>query len=144
MANGLIQARQIIKRWEKCILIAYKPIPTDPWTIGWGSTGKNIVEGTVWTQEEADAHLINRTAILCHEIMGLLKIHPSDGELAAMISLADNIGLGAFKESTALREFNAGNIAEAADAFLLFKYSAGKIIPGLLNRRKDERNVFLS
>jgi lysozyme len=30
---------------------------SDPWTIGWGATGKGIGPGTIWTQAQCDARL---------------------------------------------------------------------------------------
>jgi lysozyme len=69
-------------------------------------------------------------------------------QAAAMLSLAYNIGTGAFGSSSVLRSFNAGDVAGAADAFLLWDKGTvdGQlvVIPGLLNRRHAERTVFLS
>jgi len=144
MSSGLVEGRMIIKRWEHCRLVAYKPLPDDKWTIGWGATGPGIHEGTVWTQEQADADLANRTSILSGQIMDLLTQFPTDGELGAMLSLTYNIGLTAFKESTLLKYFNAGEIEKAADEFLKWVHSGGHFVQGLLNRRRDERNIFLS
>ena len=48
-----------IKQEEGLRLNAY-PDPLshgDPWTIGYGSTGPDIRQGVVWTQEQADAAL---------------------------------------------------------------------------------------
>jgi lysozyme len=67
---------------------------------------------------------------------------------AAMLSLTYNIGSGAFSTSSVLRQFNAGNLAAAADAFLLWDKGTvdGQlvVIPGLLKRRQAERTVFLT
>ena len=66
---------------------------------------------------------------------------------AAMLSLTYNIGTGAFSTSTVLRDVNAGNIAGAADAFLLWDKGTvdGKLveIEGLFQRRAFERTFFL-
>ncbi|MGI1239453.1 glycoside hydrolase family protein [Klebsiella quasipneumoniae subsp. similipneumoniae] len=39
---------------------------------------------------------------------------------------------------------NAGDVKGAADAFLSWNRSGGKVMAGLTNRRKAEREVFLS
>ncbi|HEX3672669.1 MAG TPA: glycoside hydrolase family protein [Rhizomicrobium sp.] len=69
-------------------------------------------------------------------------------QAAAMLSLAYNIGTGAFQGSTVLRKFNAGDIAAAADAFLMWDKGTVNgqktVIPGLLNRRTQERTLFLT
>ncbi len=46
---------------EGCVLTAY-PDPlsgADPWTIGFGSTGPGIVQGTVWTMQQATTAMMN-------------------------------------------------------------------------------------
>jgi lysozyme len=69
-------------------------------------------------------------------------------QAAAMLSLAYNIGANAFGSSSVLRNFNAGDIAGAAEAFLMWDKGTvdGQlvVIPGLLNRRQAERSVFLT
>ena len=60
----------------------------------------------------------------------------------AMVSLAYNIGEHAFAESSVRRCLNAGQIQQAADAFLFWKKSKGK--PILLERRQRERTMFLA
>ncbi len=64
-----------------------------------------------------------------------------------MVDLAYNISTGAFRESTVLRELNAGNRAAAADAFLLWDKMTlnGQLVvdPVLAERRKTERAIFL-
>jgi len=71
----------------------------------------------------------------------------SDNQFAAMVSLTFNIGTGAFLGSTVLHQHKAGNFEAAADAFLLWDkaHINGKlvVVPGLLNRRIDERALYL-
>lgn len=141
MANTY-QGIAIIKRWEKCILRAYKPIPTDPWTVGWGSTGPNIVEGTQWTQGQADADLQNKVAILSNQLSGLIKVPINDYQYGAIISLAYNIGITEFKASTLLRLLNQENYEGASMQFLVWNKSDGRYVQGLMNRREDEQHVF--
>ena len=61
-----------------------------------------------------------------------------------MTSLAYNIGPGAFAKSSALRKFNAGDKAGAANAILLCNKAGGKVLGGLVRRREAERALFLS
>jgi lysozyme len=60
-----------------------------------------------------------------------------------MTSLAFNIGLDRFNGSTVLKRHRQGNYSRAADAFLLWKYIAGRPSKGLLNRREAERLLYL-
>jgi lysozyme len=65
----------------------------------------------------------------------------------AMVSLCYNIGPAAFRKSSVLRHFNAGDTLRAADSFLLWnKARVGgklKVVRGLVNRRERERDMFL-
>jgi lysozyme len=67
----------------------------------------------------------------------------TNNEFSAMLSLMFNIGTEAFKNSTLLRLFLAGEIDGAADEFLKWKFVQGKEEKGLLRRRKKERLIFL-
>jgi lysozyme len=60
-----------------------------------------------------------------------------------MTSLAFNIGLERFRNSTVLKRHKMQNYVGAANAFLLWKYDNGKLIPGLLRRREAERKVYM-
>ena len=46
----------LVKQFEGCKLKAYK-CPAGVWTVGWGSTGPDVTENTVWTQQQADDRL---------------------------------------------------------------------------------------
>ena len=63
--------------------------------------------------------------------------------LAAATSLAYNIGTAAYCRSTVAKRFNAGDFVGACNGFLSWSYAGGKQIPGLLNRRRDERRLCL-
>lgn len=137
-------ALPLIKRWEGCRLTAY-PDPGsggDPWTIGWGATGPGISKGVVWTQAQADARLAADVSRFMAGVEKVLKQPTLPRELAAMTSLAYNIGLGAFSGSTLLRKFNAGDKSGAAAQFDVWRIASGKVMQGLINRRADERAVF--
>ena len=40
--------------------------------------------------------------------------------------------------------YNRGDIEGAADAFLMWTKAAGRVLPGLVKRRQDERAMFLA
>ena len=137
-------ALERIKRWESIRLTAYPDPGTggDPWTIGWGSTGPDVRRGTVWTQEQADARLARDVQKFLDGVRAAVTAPAAPHEIAAMTSLAYNIGLGAFRNSTLLRMFNAGNKTGAADQFGRWIHAGGEAMQGLINRRDDERKLF--
>jgi lysozyme len=146
----------IARGWEKCRLRAYKPLPTDPWTCGWGET-QGVGANTVWTQAYADQRFCDSLTLYAAKVREVLQVEPNEHEFAAMVSLAYNIGPGwnpkrpkppgakdGFRQSTVLRRHNAGDHEGAARAFGLWNKSAGKVVRGLTNRRAAEAALYLS
>lgn len=123
-----------------------------PWTIGWGSTGRDVFRGLVWTQQQADGRHVHDIRAISEAILGqLVRREPTPHQLAAMISFAYNVGLDidedekaeGLGDSTLLKKFNRGDIQGAADAFMSWIYAGGVKSDGLFNRRGTERRVFL-
>lgn len=139
------RGRELIQGFEACRLHAYKPTPEDVWTIGWGATGMNITHDTVWTQEHADARFLADTADFARKVWAdVWQASTTQGQFDAMVSLAYNIGLENFARSTVLRKHRVHDYAAAADGFLLWNKQKGKVLNGLVRRRKAERQLYLS
>ncbi|HKV00986.1 MAG TPA: lysozyme [Ktedonobacteraceae bacterium] len=143
--NSIDIATALCKKFEGCSLTAYPDPATGgaPWTIGYGATGPSITQGTVWTQDEADEDLQHRLISLATQIERKCQYVMNENELGACISLAYNIGIGAFLGSTLFKDWNAGNAAAAAEQFLVWNKAAGRVMAGLATRREAEREVFL-
>ncbi|WP_022976976.1 lysozyme [Nevskia ramosa] len=77
-----------------------------------------------------------------------LGVKLTANQRTAFVSLAFNIGAGAFRSSTAARLAKAGDMRGAADAIALFNKATvnGKltVVAGLASRRADERALFLA
>jgi GH24 family phage-related lysozyme (muramidase) len=137
----------IIKKWEGCRLKAYQD-SVGVWTIGYGLTSAAgivpVVKGMTITQAQAEEYL--EIALGSYEagVIKAIKRPMTQPQFDAMVSLCYNIGPGAFGKSSLVRRFNEGNIAGAADAFLMWTKAGGKVLKGLENRRKDERALFLT
>ncbi|MBB3806399.1 lysozyme [Xanthomonas arboricola] len=142
--SALAHAVALIKKFEGCRLTAYPDPATggDPWTIGWGATGPGIKPGARWTQAQADDRLALDVGRFMAGVRSVLKRPADDNELGAMTSLAYNIGVTAFKNSTLVRLFNAGDRAGAAKQFDVWRKANGKVMNGLIRRRAAERKVF--
>jgi GH24 family phage-related lysozyme (muramidase) len=61
----------------------------------------------------------------------------------ALTSFVYNVGAGAFRGSTLLRDLNSGNTQGAANELSRWQNQNGHPVPGLLNRRNAERCYFL-
>ena len=140
----------IIKKWEGLRLAAYADPATggEPYTIGYGHTSlagpPKVTKGMRITAKDANTILQSDLKTFEKGVGNLLTRPATQPQFDAMVSLAYNIGLGNFKKSTVLRKFNAGDNAGAAEAFMLFVKANGKVMKGLMNRRSEERDVFLS
>ncbi|KAF8190240.1 glycoside hydrolase family 24 protein [Mycena galopus ATCC 62051] len=68
----------------------------------------------------------------------------TDNQIAALSSLAYNIGEGSFKSSTLVKRLNTGEEPNtvAAEEIPRFKYASGKELPGLVRRRAAEVELF--
>lgn len=112
--------------------------------VGETDPGKAI-PGVTYTAEECLHMLEERLGEFAE---GVRRITPGImhvPELAVpAIDLAYNIGLGAYKNSTAARRFNAGRFREGCEAMKLYVYSKGRILPGLKIRREHEYAMCLA
>jgi len=146
---GKMSAAKIIAKFEGLRLRAYKD-SGGIWTIGYGTTinpetGLPIKQGDVITKAKALEWLKIQTASVATRVKALLKRPVTENQLAALTSLAYNIGLGAFGRSTLLRKLNAGESTNAVAAEFLRWNKVNKVeVPGLTNRRKLEAELFLS
>jgi lysozyme len=76
-------------------------------------------------------------ARLCPAALG------NQGIFDALVSFSFNVGLGNLQRSGLRMKTNRGDFDEAADEFLKWTKAAGRVLPGLVKRRKDERAMFL-
>jgi lysozyme len=139
---------EIIKEFEGCRLKAYK-CPAGVWTIGYGTTDGAVTgvtphEGMVITQGQAERYLKLAVEKFAAAIKPAITQPINENEFGAFVSLAYNIGSGAFKKSSALRHFNTGDKAKAADAILMWNKAGGKVLSGLTRRRAAERALFMT
>lgn len=138
----------LIKKWEGFRAEAYRDA-VGVWTIGYGTTamagvGIDPKPGMRITEAQAEEYLRKAVDKFAAQIRPAITAPINENEFAAFVSLAYNIGPGAFRKSSALRYFNAGDKAKAADAILLFNKAGGKVLRGLVNRRQEERALFLT
>ena len=119
------------------------------WTIGFGSTydlnGKPITAQTLPVTREVAlkmllAHLKGVESFMQKTVAILLN----QNEYDAICSFIYNVGSGNFQKSTLLKKLNLSDRAGAANEFIKWNKSGGKIIAGLTRRRIAEKELFLS
>lgn len=130
----------LVKQFEGFRSDAYL-CPAGVWTIGYGTT-KGVKHGDTITEEEATKHLMDDVLTAAEAVNDLVDVDLSQNQYDALCSLIYNIGRGAFKTSTLLRLLNANNYTGASQQFGRWIKADGKDIPGLIRRRKAERELF--
>jgi GH24 family phage-related lysozyme (muramidase) len=138
---------KLMHEFEGCRLNAYL-CPAGVWTIGWGHAATSGIgpiprHGMTITQERADQIFADDLAVFGKKVLTMFKHKPSPNVFGACLSLAYNIGMGAFRKSTCLRRLNAGDVKGAAEALQWFNKAGGKTMRGLVRRRTAEAELML-
>lgn len=68
----------------------------------------------------------------------------TDNQRAALMSLAYNIGCGAFQDSTLVSKLNTGDYAGASAEFPRWNRANGSVLQALIDRRTKEQELFNS
>ena len=136
----------IICDFEGKRLVAYDD-GVGVWTIGFGTTiypnGIKVKKGDTCTEAQAKSYMAHDLKKFEQAVNGAVNIPLNQNQFDALVSLAYNIGTGAFNKSTLVKKLNAGDIRGAADQFDVWVNAGGKRMQGLVNRRAKEKEVFL-
>lgn len=115
---------------------AYKDATGVP-TIGFGETA-GVKMGDKTTPERALVQLLNSTEKHADAIRQCIKVPLYQHEFDAYVSLAYNIGTGAFCKSTLVKKLNTGDYAGACSEIKRWNKAGGKVLSGLVKRREKE------
>jgi lysozyme len=66
----------------------------------------------------------------------------TQSQFDALVSFAFNVGLGNLQRSTIRMKHNRGDYAGASEAFMMWTKAGGRVLNGLVKRRKDERALY--
>ena len=129
----------LIKRFEGLRLNAYR-CPAGRWTIGYGHT-KGVKKGMYISEAVATHFLIEdvqRVEPTINSYDGIY--HWTQNEFDALASFAFNCGIGNLKK---LLKYGQRTKSQIADAILLYNKANGRVLRGLVRRRKAERELFV-
>lgn len=129
----------LIKSFEGLRLTAYR-CPAGKWTIGYGHT-RNVKKGMYISEEVATHFLIEdvqRVEPVINSYDGIY--HWTQNEFDALASFAFNCGTGNLKK---LLKYGQRTKSQIADAILLYNKANGRVLRGLVRRRKAERELFV-
>jgi len=117
------------------------------WTLGFGTIkypdGRSVKQGDTCTREQAEQWLKSDCRWVDACLDKYVKATISQNQFDALASFVYNIGESQFRSSTLLAKLNAGDYRVAAANFDRWIYDNGKIITGLVNRRAQEKALFV-
>jgi len=96
------------------------------------------------SMEEVDDILRKDLATFERGVERFCPVQLTQGQFDALVSFSFNVGLGTLQRSTLRQKVLRGDMEGAAEEFLKYTIGGGKVLKGLVNRRNDERAMFLS
>ena len=135
----------VVKEFEGLYLTAYV-CPAGVLTIGYGHTGPDVYSGMRITAAQAEAYLSTDLQKFANIVNSAVLVPLNRNQRGALTSFTFNVGGGAFRTSTLLRRLNAGEDPNTVAQQELPRWNkgGGKVLPGLVRRRKAEVDFFMS
>ncbi|WP_224769718.1 lysozyme [Pseudosulfitobacter pseudonitzschiae] len=134
-----IASASFVGQWEGLRTQAYQDV-IGVWTVCYGET-KGVSRGDSYTKAQCDAMLDEELRSYAVGLGKCLKAPLPEGAAVAFLSWSYNVGTGAACRSTAVRKANAGDLFGACDELLRWNRAGGRVINGLVNRRKSEHSL---
>ena len=129
----------LVMLYEGTVLQSYRD-PIGIITACVGHTGPELRMGQRYTRQQCEdmlyGDLLKHTAAL-----DCIKRPMTDGQKAAFLSFAFNVGNKAFCDSTLARKANAGDMPGACAELSRWTRAGGRELPGLVKRRAAEREL---
>lgn len=101
-------------------------------------------DNRVWSMEEVDKLLSDDLQYFAKGVSRLLNGKHTENQLWACVSYSFNAGLGAFQRSTMRQKHLRSDFEGAAEDWLKSRVTGGGVVlKGLVNRRKDEADLYL-
>jgi len=145
--NAATLAATTVKAFEGFSATAY-PDPagqTKTYSIGYGHQivpGDGLSTSSVVTMDQANTFLMSDLQASINTVNNSVTAPLEPNQMAALTSLAYNIGGTAFKNSTLVADLNSGNTAAASAQFNNWVYANGQVNNSLVARRMQEQMLF--
>ena len=134
-----------IKSFETLRLKAYKAVKSEKYyTIGYGHYGPDVEPGMEITENEAERLLAEDLAEAERAVSrSTAGWNLKQCQFDALVSLAFNVGVNAFQNSTLLKLVKQSASEYAIrNEFGRWCHSGGKVLPGLQRRRDAEADMY--
>lgn len=131
IVTAFVAQHEGLRQW------AYRD-PVGVLTACYGHTGPDVQPGQTYTREQCRA-LLEQDLARHADALACIRRPLTDGQKAAFVSFAYNVGPQAFCGSSLVRKANAGDMAGACAELDKWVYAKGQRLPGLVKRRAAER-----
>lgn len=138
-AVAAASAVSLVAYFEGYVPTVYRD-PIGRLAVCYGHDDQNLKPGTTYTRAQCETMLADDLAKHA-EALNCVKTPMTDGQKAAFVSFAYNVGVQGFCGSTLVRKANAGDMAGACAELSRWVMAGGKKLPGLVNRRAAEREL---
>lgn len=132
----------LIREFESCVLHVYRDAVGIP-TIGYGHVLLPGERFGAITHAQAETLLQSDVAPRVAALRRMLQRPATEHQFNALLSWMFNVGETAARRSTLIRKFNAGDVDGAAAEFRRWSFAGGKVLRGLVRRRRRERELFM-
>ena len=140
------EGREIIKHFEGYSSTVYADpigIPTIGYGSIWDKEGNRLTMGhEPITEAEAEFLLVRELKHVEAAVTKLIRVPLTENQFSAVGSLTYNIGSGRLKSSTLRAKLNREDYLGASAEFPKWRRAGGRILNGLVRRRKAERELF--
>lgn len=111
-------------------------------TICYGET-LGVELGQSHTVEECERMLADRAEGFLTAMRNCTTVPLPAKTEAAFLSFTYNLGEGVYCKNMARKRINKGKVKEACEALSLYNKAGGRVLPGLVTRRAEERKLCL-
>ncbi len=139
----IIEAAGFIANHEGLRLKTYN-CPGKVKTIGYGHAIKSFEHFTEITAKQANDLLLADTTLALLGCLRNTKVPLNLNQQIALTAVVFTLGIRAYMASTLRQKLNRGEYFNASNEFNKWIYAGGKILNGLIKRRTQERELFLS
>ena len=104
--------------------------------------GVRVKRGDKITQAQADQYIANDVATFERAVNMLVNVPLNQNQFDALVSFTYNLGATNLSASTLLKKLNSKDYNGAAGEFQKWNKAGGKVMTGLVRRRKAEMELF--
>jgi lysozyme len=142
VVGAIALAGPVAYKWEGEVPKVYVD-PVGILTACVGHTSPSLRAGQHFSKQECTELFVKDLRIAQAAVKRCIKYPLPVHTEAALISFTFNVGGSALCTSTLAKLANAGDLVGACKQLPRWVFGGGKVLPGLVNRRKDELNLCL-